>query len=115
MMQIRLQNKFLIINNVNKAKNCIRNNTVIMYYNCKLDYFSNINGNKFNDSKKIWKSIKLFLSDKSTLNHKTTLKDKREINKSDDVTRGVFRTQSNVCVLQCRLNFKNHPSILATL
>ena len=44
-MQIRLQNKFLIINNVNKAKGCIRNNTIIVYYNCKLGYFSNINGN----------------------------------------------------------------------
>ena len=59
-MQIRLQNKFLIINNVNKAKNCIRNNTIIMYYNCKLDYFSNINGNKFNDSKKFGNPLSSF-------------------------------------------------------
>ena len=55
----------------------------------------------------------LFSSDKLILNHKTTLTDKEEINKSDDDTRGVFRTLSNICVLQCIVNFKNHPSILA--
>ena len=55
----------------------------------------------------------LFSSYKLTLNHKTTLTDKEEINKSDDDSRGVFRILSNIRVLQCIVNFRNHQSILA--